>query len=153
MEHASVVEQYVDFAEALESPGDRLATLVSETDIGANEKRVAAVPDDGLNNLLATLWELRPVIAIAAPSPAKRSAVALPIPEVPPVISATFPSSLILSTSGIQVYKLFVGPLAAESAGGFRTVHDIDVSGGERGVPGGKERKQRSDLLGLRVSP
>jgi hypothetical protein len=44
--------------------------------------------------MLASVCSFRYIIAISAPSFANNTATALPIPESPPVITATFPASL-----------------------------------------------------------
>jgi hypothetical protein len=55
MEYPGVVEQYVDLAKAGQGLIDCLATLVSEACIGANKQGLAAIRDNGLDNLLSTL--------------------------------------------------------------------------------------------------
>jgi hypothetical protein len=55
MVYPGVVEQDVDLAKAGQGLIDCLATIISEAHIGANKQGFAAIRDNGLDKLLATL--------------------------------------------------------------------------------------------------
>ncbi len=69
---------------------DRSAAILRPRDIGGDKDRLTARLFDLRDYGLAQLAR-RPVIATRAPSRANNFAVASPIPDVPPVIKATFP--------------------------------------------------------------
>src|SRR5258708_24195930 len=69
----------------------------------------------------SSFWR-RPVMKIYAPSLTKRRAVANPIPSVPPVMTATFPSNLPIAISPLKraqsylSYRAFVLPGVRQQA-------------------------------------
>src|SRR5579864_3564854 len=83
-ENPGIVEQYVETAVRSQRLFHRPDAVLCATHVGANEGSEATIFYDPFGN------------GTPAPSFANRIAVASPIPDVPPVISATLFSSRIL---------------------------------------------------------
>src|SRR5580693_10440548 len=90
----------------------------------------------------------RPVITTCAPSSAKRLAVANPIPLLPPVMTATLPSSFFI----VFYPSLCVGPGMGQRRGSElrQAAVDGDLAGGHEAAVRRREKgSHRSDLRGI----
>ena len=95
---AGVVDDDVDAAERLDAAVHAGRDVRAAGDVHVDAVAVRARRAD-LRRGLRAVSPRRSATATRAPSSAKRSAVARPIPDPPPVTSATFPSSLPMSRS------------------------------------------------------
>ncbi len=91
---AGVVDHDVDAAEVLDGRVDDALAVLADLGVAGDEHDGVA----GVHLLRAACWpfsSLRPLMTTLAPSRTNASAMARPMPLVPPVTAATFPSSSI----------------------------------------------------------